>query len=154
MYDYDITGKRILEIGCGMALVSHLLNHREADVTAMDIHPLSEEFLAHNVLLNHGRPIPFVNASWSDDSPELGQFDLIVGSDILYEPRHVKTLAPFLDLHTRQNCEVIIVDPNRGQLADFHAAMGTFGFSREDLTPGLLNRLATPYQGVVFRYSR
>ena len=40
LLDIDITGKRILEVGCGMALVSHLLNNLGADITAMDIHPV------------------------------------------------------------------------------------------------------------------
>jgi uncharacterized UPF0146 family protein len=37
MLKVDINGKRILEIGWGMALVSHVLNSRGADITAMDI---------------------------------------------------------------------------------------------------------------------
>ncbi|MER2164740.1 MAG: histidine kinase, partial [Psychrobacter alimentarius] len=36
MLNYDIAGKRILEVGCGMALSSLLLNHRHADITATD----------------------------------------------------------------------------------------------------------------------
>ncbi|HCI30425.1 MAG TPA: histidine kinase, partial [Psychrobacter sp.] len=39
MLDYDIKDKRILEVGCGMALSSLLLNHRQADITATDYHP-------------------------------------------------------------------------------------------------------------------
>ncbi len=83
LFKYDVTGKRILEIGCGMALVSHLLNMLGADITAMDIHPATAEYLANNTLLNNVRSIPLVNASWSDDSPELKGFDLIVGSEVL-----------------------------------------------------------------------
>ena len=34
MLDYDIAGKRILEVGCGIGLSSLVLNHRQAEITA------------------------------------------------------------------------------------------------------------------------
>lgn len=45
MYDYEIKGNRILEVGCGIALASLVLNHRLADITATDYHPEVENFL-------------------------------------------------------------------------------------------------------------
>ncbi len=39
MLDYDIKGKRILEMGCGIDLASLVLNSRRADITATDRHP-------------------------------------------------------------------------------------------------------------------
>lgn len=66
MLKVDIDGKRILEIGCGMALVSHVLNARGADITAMDIHPVPGELLQSNTELNKTNRIPFQNASWAD----------------------------------------------------------------------------------------
>ncbi len=101
MLKVDIDGKRILEIGCGMALVSHVLNARGADITAMDIHPVPGELLQSNTELNKTNPIPFQNASWADELPDLGKFDLIVGSDVLYEPRQVETLPEFIDRHAK-----------------------------------------------------
>jgi len=44
MADFPIQGKRILEVGCGMALTSLLLNSRHADITATDIHPEAGSF--------------------------------------------------------------------------------------------------------------
>lgn len=35
----EFAGKRILEVGCGLALASLLLNHRKADITVTDYHP-------------------------------------------------------------------------------------------------------------------
>ena len=45
MVDFEIDGKRILELGCGMALSSLLLNRRGGDITATDYHPEAEAFL-------------------------------------------------------------------------------------------------------------
>lgn len=39
MVEYEIVGLRILEVGCGIALASLVLNHRLADITATDYHP-------------------------------------------------------------------------------------------------------------------
>ena len=83
--DYDTGSKRILEIGCGMALSSLLLNKRHADITATDYHPESRVFLARNAILNEDQPIPFKQVDWADTEDDLGLFDLIIGSDLLYE---------------------------------------------------------------------
>ena len=55
--DYQTESKRILEIGCGMALSSLLLNKQCADITATDYHPEAEKFLERNALLNEGYAI-------------------------------------------------------------------------------------------------
>jgi predicted nicotinamide N-methyase len=39
LFDYNIEGLRILEVGCGLGLASLVLNHRHADITATDYHP-------------------------------------------------------------------------------------------------------------------
>lgn len=64
--DYDIGGKRILEVGCGIGLSSLLLNQRQANITATDHHPEAEHFLSENVKLNQGRAIPFVRTGWAE----------------------------------------------------------------------------------------
>ncbi|MGH2510791.1 MAG: class I SAM-dependent methyltransferase, partial [Ktedonobacteraceae bacterium] len=50
--DYDIEGKRVLEVGCGIGLASLVLNSRHADVTATDYNPEAQHFLEENVRLN------------------------------------------------------------------------------------------------------
>jgi len=146
--DMAVEGRRIFEIGCGMALTSHLLNARRADITAMDIHPKAGEYLERNARLNHRPPIPFVNASWSAAAPALGEFDLILGSDVLYEPRHIKTLPTFLDRHARGN--VLIVDPGRGHMEDFRHTMAFYGFRSADLPPPP----GEWFNGVICRFER
>src|SRR6187551_2670988 len=49
----DIENRRILEVGCGLALCSLVLKRRGADITASDHHPLAQEFLIHNAELNN-----------------------------------------------------------------------------------------------------
>lgn len=154
MLAHDIAGKRILEVGCGMALVSHVLNARGADITAMDIHPIVGDFLENNASLNNCDPIPFLNASWGDNDLELGRFDLILGSDILYEPRHVKHLARFLNQHAKPTAEIIILDPDRGQGSNFHESMLMQGYDYEGFRPALKDHLNEMYKGRGYRYYR
>src|SRR5690554_3097364 len=78
-------GKRILEIGCGMALSSLLLNQRNEDITATDYHPEVGFFLERNTQLNQGKAIGYQRLDWADEASSLGQFDMIIGSDVLYE---------------------------------------------------------------------
>jgi hypothetical protein len=64
MFDYKVAGKRILKVGCGIALASLVLNHRFADITATNYHPEAGHFLVENVQLNKGKEIPFVRMGW------------------------------------------------------------------------------------------
>ena len=154
MLGYDLTNKRVLEIGCGMALASHVMNAMGVDITAMDIHPVTEELITSNAMLNDAPGIPFLNASWGDDTSILGEFDLIVGSDVLYEPKHIKTLAAFLDRHAGPGCEVLIVDPDRGQLEEFQVNMSAAGFTHETFSPDFEDHLGVPYRCSIHRYLR
>nr|WP_289054945.1 hypothetical protein [uncultured Psychrobacter sp.] len=58
-----VAGKRILEVGYGMALSSLLLNHRRADITATDYHPTVEYFLDRNTTLNNNKTPDVMAAS-------------------------------------------------------------------------------------------
>ena len=129
MDDYPIKGKRILEVGCGIGLASIVLNHRGADITATDYHPEVESFLKENTLINNDPDISFVRTAWDDKvCLSLGLFDLIIGSDLLYEEEHAKLLASFINQHSRSQCMVVIVDPGRGHSAEFIRHMTDFGF--------------------------
>lgn len=127
---YPIDGIRILEVGCGIGLASLILNHRRADITCTDYHPEAKGFLQENTRINNGPEIPFIRTAWSDKNTSLGKFDLIIGSDLLYERNHAAELSNFIDQHSNSYCDVIIVDPGRGQSAHFSQQMSTFGYSK------------------------
>lgn len=154
MSDFDIAGKRILEIGCGIGLPSLVLNHRLADITATDYHPEVERFLNENTRINKDTQIPFVRTGWADDKTELGLFDLLLGSDILYEQEHPELLAEFIDLHAKPTCEVIIVDPGRKRHAPFTKKMIKRGFTHSQSPPANTEYLEKPFKGQIIRYVR
>lgn len=154
MFEYDITGKRILEVGCGIALSSLMLNQRNADITASDYNPEAGKFLETNVNLNDGNVIPFVRADWADDNAELGKFNLIIGSDILYEPDHAELLSGFIDRHASSDCDVILVDPGRGNHPRFSKKMVALGYSHSQAKPSVVSEQSKTFRGQILRYQR
>jgi predicted nicotinamide N-methyase len=158
-------GERILEIGCGLALAS-LVGHRcGADVTASDCHPLTERFLRENLRLNALPAMKYRHGQWGSASavPQPiylgtarlieGRYDLIIGSDLLYERDAEGTLAAFIVAHAAPAAEIWIIDPDRGNRPAFHRAMQALGYrvheekiGRADLTD------ASPYKGRMLTY--
>jgi predicted nicotinamide N-methyase len=133
MLTHPIAGLRVLEIGAGLALASLVMHRRGGDVTVSDWHPLTEEFLQYNLMLNGLGPIPYQAGNWEStaatDNPALGRFDLIVGSDLLYERQQPAQLAAFIFRHATPKAVVIIVDPDRGNRAAFGRDMAALGFT-------------------------
>jgi ETFB lysine methyltransferase len=154
METFDIENKRILEVGCGVGLTSLMLNSRIADITATDHHPEAGAYLQLNVELNEGRTIPFVRTGWEQKDNGLGEFDLIIGSDILYQPDHALLLSAFVNRHARDKCEVIIVDPGRGNAGKFSKAMLASGFLQSDLKAAPLLPDHPSYKGRIRRFAR
>lgn len=132
-------GERILEIGCGLALASLVSHRRGADVTASDCHPLAAGFLHENLRLNGLAPLPYRHGHWRADglSPApadntacvAGRFDLIVGSDLLYERDDSASLARFIARHASPGAQVWIIDTNRGNRSAFARQMTARGFA-------------------------
>lgn len=154
MQHFDIADKRILEVGCGIALASHLLNQRHANITATDHHPEAGCFLDANTALNGEKKIPFVRTGWADTKSLLGEFDVLIGSDILYEREHVNLLANFLHQHAAPQCEILLVDPGRGHHARFSKKMVSLGYTHSQSTPEKNERLPQSFNGQILYYSR
>lgn len=152
--DYSTGSKRILEIGCGMALSSLLLNKRSDDITATDYHPETGKFLQRNTLLNEDQPIAYEQVDWAIGDDTLGLFDLIIGSDLLYEEQHVDLLAHFIENHSKPTCEVILVDPGRGRKNKLSARMIEFGYSSLHLKPVHTDYLDDQFKGHIMKFER
>lgn len=131
--------ERILEIGCGLALPSLVAHYRGADVTASDHHPLTSTFLEENLRLNQLPPsLEYRHGQWGVNEPLIreqgdhkvlmGRYDLIIGSDLLYERDAAPVLARFIGQHAHSAAEVWIVDANRGYRPLFSRYMSVYGF--------------------------
>lgn len=162
---------RVLEIGCGLALASLLAHRSNISVTASDYHPAVPDFLRQNLLLNDLPIMPYRYARWGDDSysynifdtgalPVYERYDLVMGSDILYEPDSAYFLAKYIDKIAMPRAEVWVVDPNRGYKNRFARALQKYGFALkedcliEESEGYLLNQKMMPLRGFFLRFER
>lgn len=154
-------GERILEIGCGLALASLVGHRRGADMTASDCHPLAGAFLQENLRLNGLPPMKYRHGQWGvvanagASGQVQGLFDLVLGSDLLYERDEGGTLARFIALHTAPKGQVWIIDPDRGNRNAFTRHMALHGFVlHEERLHTLASADALAYKGRVLVYAR
>ena len=154
MHRFDIDGKRILELGCGIGLASLVLQRRGADVVASDMHPLTEPFLSYNAALNSLPAVHYRQLRWDTPLPTLGHFDVIIASDVLYERDHATLLGDVVARHAYDGAEVLITDPGRGNSARFTRLLRDQGFSMEELRCPMDDGDPPPHRGTLLRYRR
>jgi predicted nicotinamide N-methyase len=152
-------GETILEIGCGLALASLVGHRRGADMTASDRHPLTSLFLAENLRLNGLLPMKYLHGDWDaagdGEAAAPGGFDVIVGSDLLYERDASGALAGFVSRHAKASCEVWIVDPDRSNRPAFNRRMAADGFVRsEERLDAVATACDAAYRGRLLVYRR
>ena len=132
MLGFDLAHKRVLEVGCGLALASLVVQRRHGDITASDKHPLAGAFLQDNLHRNGLAPLRFVTSDWAITDSALGRFDVIIGSDVLYERQQPEALAGFIERHARPAMQVLIADPDRGNRSAFNRCMNRLGFEHRE----------------------
>jgi len=157
--------ERILEIGCGLGLASLVGHRRGADITASDCHPLAASFLHENERLNDMSAVPYRHGMWSEGlmsgvtqerQPHpvvAGRFDLIIGSDVLYERDDSGSLPWFISQHAAPGAQVWIVDPDRSNRAAFNRQMAELGLTMtEQRLDVAASAGVTAYKGRMLKY--
>lgn len=162
--------QKILEIGCGLGLASLMAHRLGANVTASDRHPLAQHFLTKNAVKNFLPEMVYRHGQWGLDQPislkDTGaplvadRYDLVMGSDLLYDPSSPVQVANFIHQVATAEAEVWVMDPNRGYRNQFSRAMSAFGFSlvrdKKIQRPYAYNLEETPqpYSGRFLVYKR
>jgi hypothetical protein len=72
----------------------------------------------------------------------------------LYEEQHIALLANFIEDHSNQACEVVIVDPGRGRKNKLSARMIEFGYSSTEEKPSHTDYLSEEFKGRILKYFR
>ena len=104
----QLDGVRVVELGCGLALPSLAAARAGAVVTATDACEEALELVALNARLN-SVPVKTQVFDWFEPG-ELGRFELLLASDVLYERHSVSALLVHLP---RLADEAWIADPGR-----------------------------------------
>lgn len=153
LVERDLTGLRVLELGCGLGLPSLLAARLGAEVTASDWAPDALALLAGNaerntVELDLLRLDWFApEAAWRDPSglgrtgsdavgpasrrsrPGPPTWPLVIAADVLYERRHVAPLLATLDLVLAPGGEAWVADPGRPPARRFWPAAVAAGWT-------------------------
>ena len=131
-----LKGKTVIELGCGLGLPSILAAKLGALVQATDFHPDTGEWLLHNAKDNKVDLTYqqldwnfFLSGSKKETTPACAPF--VIGSDLLYEARHIPALVCTIDALCTSDGQAIISDPGRDNLPIFVAAMERIGWIPE-----------------------
>lgn len=122
---------RVTELGCGLGLPSVLLAKSGLQVLATDFHKDAGPWLTHNAEINQTK-VPYRSLDWgmilADPSTAVPyQSDWVVGSDLLYEKRHIPALICSINkICTGQTA--ILADPGRAALDLFVMGMEESGW--------------------------
>lgn len=128
---------RLLELGCGAGLVAVAATLAGFEVTATDYYADALRFTELNVLANTGVLVIAREADWRRFPHDLGRFDVVVGSDVLYEREHAELVASAIDRTMTGRGRSILADPGRLAAADFVARCAERG-----MEGGLVDRVA------------
>jgi predicted nicotinamide N-methyase len=115
-----LRGARTLELGCGLGVPGIAAARAGGRVTASDWSPEAVAATRENAELN-GVSLEALVCSWADPGPlvERGPWDLLLASDVLYEPRNGEQLLELLPALLGERTELLLADPDRPPSADF-----------------------------------
>lgn len=128
-----LSGQVVLELGCGLALPSLVAARLGARVVASDCHPDVPGFLERNAARAEVT-ITYQRLDWRmpaalDAVRELhGPFDIVLGSDLLYEAGLATTLGPALAQLCSPHTRVLLTDPGRPHLQEAVSVIEANGF--------------------------
>jgi predicted nicotinamide N-methyase len=125
-----IKNKTILELGCGLGYPALVATHLEARVLATDYHPDVEEYFLRNCRHSSVK-CDYLRLNWREDKQDIGQFDIVMGSDVLYENKHASEVARGLIRFLKPGGKILLSDPGRNYLQPFLEAMKKEGYTEE-----------------------
>jgi predicted nicotinamide N-methyase len=132
----DLSGKRVVEVGCGVGLPAMAALSGGAEVTVTDHYEAALDFALHNARENTGRTPSTAALDWRvpetwTEATKAGRFDVLLGADVLYEPRNIRPLADVVEALLTPEGEAFFADPGRREAAEFLEEMGRRGFDSE-----------------------
>jgi len=124
-----LAGQRVLELGCGMGLVAIAATMAGATVTATDYYEDALLFTRLNAAEATGQTVATRMIDWSKMPDDLGRFDVVLASDVLYEPRYAAMVAQSIAATLARGGEAIVADPGRIALPNFREEAAALGLT-------------------------
>ena len=113
----ELSGQRVVELGCGLGLPALAASMRGAEVLATDWSEDAIELLQRNAERN-GVFLRVARVRWSEPEPLLraAPWDVVLGADLLYEARNAEQLAELLP---QLGGEMLLAEPGRPYAKEF-----------------------------------
>ena len=115
----DGAGRSLLELGCGAGLVATAAALAGFRVCATDYYEDALRFTEVNVAEHTGQVPETRLVDWRALPTDLGRFDVVVGSDVLYERAYGRLVARAMDMTLTGAGEAVIADPGRIAAEEF-----------------------------------
>ncbi|HEY8852386.1 MAG TPA: methyltransferase domain-containing protein [Gemmatimonadaceae bacterium] len=132
-------GRTALELGCGVGLSTLAATKAGYDVLSTDYYEDALDVTRANVFRNLGKLARTRLVDWRHLPDDLGQFDLVFASDVLYEKEYAELLPVILDRVLVPGGIALIADPGRVAAPIFVEACGVNGLL-------ILNRETRPFE--------
>ena len=116
------TGSRAIELGCGVGLVTVAAMRAGFTVTATDYYADALLFTRRNSRTATGREPETRLVDWRAFPADLGRFDLLLASDVLYERSYATLVADAIVASLVPGGVALIADPGRVALLAFVTA--------------------------------
>jgi predicted nicotinamide N-methyase len=132
-----VRGKQVLEIGAGAGLAGLAASALGAEVIQTDFQVDALTLCRHNAARNAVEGIRIARADWRDFPGNLRDFDVVIGSDVLYERASHGILDVLFARIVVPGGWVLLSDPLRPQALEFMErleARGSWNVTMEGLT--------------------
>ncbi|HEY8600885.1 MAG TPA: methyltransferase type 12 [Thermomicrobiales bacterium] len=144
----DLTGRPVLELGCGLGVTATAALAAGADLYVADYAPLSLAFCRLNALRNVARAPRPLAFNWRDPLPELlaslghlPPFPIILAADILYERRDIGPVLALIERLLAPGGQLWLAEPGRQTARSFLNALTAAGWR------GATDRFDGPWPG-------
>ncbi len=127
LLELDGHGRSALELGCGVGLSTLAATRAGFDVLSTDYYEDALDVTRANVFRNLGKIARTRLVDWRHLPLDLGTFDLIFASDVLYENEYAKLLPVLLRGLLSIDGIALIADPGRVAAPVFVEACGEHG---------------------------
>lgn len=135
-----VAGKRVLELGAGAGFAGIVAAALGGRVKQTDHAYEALELCRMNAAANGVAGIEVATGDWNAWREE-GRYDVILGSDVLYDRDVFKPLMAILERNLATSGRVLFTDPGRGDTPQFLAVMRLAGWHVETqrvVTPALV----------------
>jgi methyltransferase-like protein 23 len=123
----DLRGKRVLELGAGTGIPGIVAATLGARVLLIDRSEIALHLCARNKERNRATTVEVRSAEWDTFQSDT-QFDLILGSDVLYATTMHARLRAICDDYLAPGGKVLFADPLRSQSLPMLEAMDASGW--------------------------